>query len=100
MEKDLNAKLEEAGRKKTASTKIDARLVGNIAPYAGLVLVVVVFAILTKGALLSVSNLQGMSSTVILTALCAIGAAFVFGGTSICPSAARCALPRYWAPRR
>ena len=79
MEKDLNAKLEEAGRKKTASTKIDARLVGNIAPYAGLVLVVVVFAILTKGALLSVSNLQGMSSTVILTAMCAIGAVFVFG---------------------
>ena len=79
MEKDLNAKLEAAGKKKTAPTKIDARLVGNIAPYAGLVLVVVVFSILTKGALLSGSNLQAMSSTVILTAMCAIGAVFVFG---------------------
>lgn len=79
MDKNLDEKLEAAGKKKTAPTKIDARLVGNIAPFAGLVLVVVVFAILTKGALLSVNNLQAMSSTVIMTAMCAIGAVFVFG---------------------
>ena len=95
MEKDINAKPEAAGRKKTTSTKIDARLVGNIAPYAGLVLVVVVFSILTKGALLSTINLQSMASTVILTAMCAIGAVFVFGagyfdmsiGGSLCVAA-------------
>lgn len=65
--------------KKKASAKIDARLIGNIAPYAGLVLVVAVFSALTHGALLSANNLQAMASTVIMTAMCAIGAVFVFG---------------------
>lgn len=79
MDQNVNEKLEAAGQKKTAATKIDARLVGSIAPYAGLVLVVVVFAALTRGALLSVNNLQAMASTVIMTAMCAIGSVFVFG---------------------
>ncbi len=79
MEKDLNAKLEAAGKQKTAPTRIDARLVGNIAPFAGLVLVVIVFSALTGGKLLSTTNLQSMSSSVITTAMCAIGAVFVFG---------------------
>ncbi len=79
MEKNLEENLKATGREKTASTKINARFIGNIAPYIGLVLVVVVFGVLTKGALLSVNNLQAMASTVILTAMCAIGAVFVFG---------------------
>lgn len=78
MGKNHDTKMEAAGQKKTASSKIDTRLVGNIAPYIGLVLVVVVFAVLTKGALLSSNNLQAMSSTVIMTAMCSIGSVFVF----------------------
>ncbi|MCF0142381.1 MAG: ABC transporter permease [Parasporobacterium sp.] len=58
---------------------VNASLIGNIAPYAGLVLVVIVFTILTKGALLSSVNLQALANSVIVTALCTIGAVFVFG---------------------
>jgi ribose transport system permease protein len=75
--------------------KLDARLIGNLAPIAGLVLVVIVFAILTKGALLSANNLQALASSVITTAMCTIGAVFVFGagyfdmsmGGSLCVAA-------------
>ena len=59
--------------------KIDAKLIGNLAPYIGLVLVIIIFSITTKGALLSVTNLQSLSSQVIVTALVTIGAVFVFG---------------------
>ncbi len=73
----MEQKIEAKTRK--APSKIDARLIGSLAPVAGLVLVVVVFSILTKGALLSASNLQALASSVITTAMCAIGAVFVFG---------------------
>lgn len=85
----------ETLEKKKAPSKVNARLIGDLAPYIGLVLVVAVFAILTKGALLKTNNLQSMASTVILTAMCSIGAVFVFGagyfdmslGGSLCVSA-------------
>ncbi len=70
-------KAEEKAEVKTR--KVDAKMIGNIAPYLGLVAVIVVFAILTKGTLLSVTNLQAMSNSIIVTALTAIGAVFVFG---------------------
>ena len=86
--------MEKTELKKPAK-KLDARLVGNLAPIAGLVLVVSVFAILTKGALLSTNNLQALASSVITTAMCTIGAVFVFGagyfdmsmGGSLCVAA-------------
>ena len=91
----METKTETAVETKKAPSKLNARLIGNLAPYAGLVLVVAVFSILTKGALLSSLNLQSMASTVILTAMCAIGAVFVFGagyfdmsiGGTLCVSA-------------
>ena len=55
---------------------------GGLATFAsiiGLVLVILLFTILTDGRLLSATNLQSMSSQVIVTALVAIGAVFVFG---------------------
>lgn len=61
------------------TNKIDAKLIGNIAPYVGLIAVILIFTVLTKGALLSVTNLQTMSNSVIVTALATIGAVFVFG---------------------
>ncbi len=65
--------------KTKARTKPDTRLIGELAPIVGLVLVVVIFTLLTKGALLSSGNLQSLSSQVITTALVTIGAVFVFG---------------------
>lgn len=67
----------------------------NYFPIIGLVLVVVIFAILTKGKLLALGTLQGMLSTVMLTALVSIGSVFVFGsgcfdmsmGGTLCMSA-------------
>lgn len=59
--------------------KIDARMIGNFAPYIGFILVLIIFTITTKGALISVQNLQSLSSQVIVTALVTIGAVFVFG---------------------
>lgn len=61
------------------SKKFDAKLIGEFAPYIGLVLVIVIFGILTKGSLFSTVNLQNLSSSVIVTALATIGAVFVFG---------------------
>lgn len=75
----METKTEAAVETKKGPAKLNARLIGDLAPYAGLVLVVAVFSILTKGALLSSLNLQSMASTVIMTAMCAIGAVFVFG---------------------
>ncbi|MBQ9413358.1 MAG: ABC transporter permease [Oscillospiraceae bacterium] len=74
MEQKMEAKTQKAPAKKA-----DARLIGNLAPIAGLVLVIVVFSVLTRGALLSSTNLQALASSVITTAMCAIGAVFVFG---------------------
>ena len=67
----------------------------NYFPIFGLVLVVVIFAILTDGKLLALGTLQGMLSTVMLTALVSIGSVFVFGsgcfdmsmGGTLCMSA-------------
>ena len=50
----------------------------NLAPYIGLVLITIIFQILTKGRLLTVANIQSLSNQVIITALVAIGAVFVF----------------------
>lgn len=55
-----------------------ARLIGNLAPYLGLVLILILFQILTAGKLLSGMNLQSMINNVIVTAMCTIGAVFVF----------------------
>ena len=48
---------------KKAKTKSgpNARLIGELAPFVGLVLVIVVFTALTGGALLSAQNLQSLS---------------------------------------
>lgn len=72
--------------------RIDTRWIGNFAPYIGLILVVIIFSVTTKGALLAVTNLQALSNQIMVTALVAIGAVFVFGagyfdmslGGSIC----------------
>ena len=71
--------MEKAAVKKQSPSGIDAKLIGNLAPYIGLVLVVIIFTILTKGSLLSATNLQSLSNQVIVTALVTIGAVFVFG---------------------
>lgn len=76
-------------------SKIDTKLIGNLAPYIGLVLVILVFGILTNWSLLSTTNLQSMANQVITTAMCTIGAVFVFAagyfdmsiGGTVCISA-------------
>ena len=49
------------------------------APYIGLVLTILVFQILTAGQLLTLGNIQNLTNQVIITALVAIGAVFLFG---------------------
>ena len=71
--------MSEAAVKTKAPSKVNARLIGDMAPYIGLVLVVVVFYFLTGGALLNSTNIQAMINNVITTAMCTIGAVFVFG---------------------
>lgn len=71
--------MEQTEKKTKKPSRINAKLIGNLAPYVGLILVVIVFTLLTEGALVSASNLKAMANTVILTALCTIGAVFVFG---------------------
>jgi ribose transport system permease protein len=79
-------------------------LLKSLAPLGGLALLVVLFAALTKGANLSASNLQSLTNQVLVTALVATGAVFVFGsgnldmsmGACVCLSAvlgAKVALP-------
>ena len=73
-----------------------AKIIGNLAPYIGLVAVIILFEALTGGALLSSGNVQALINSVIVTALAALGAVFVFGsgyfdmslGGCICFSAA------------
>lgn len=64
-----------------AKAKTTAKIggIGKYAPMIGLVLVIVIFTALTGGGLLSVVNLQNMANQVIVTALVAIGAVFVYG---------------------
>lgn len=54
-------------------------LVRNYFLIFGLVLVVAVFGIVTKGAILSAQNLQSMLNQMMLTALVSLGSVFVFG---------------------
>lgn len=68
--------MSEAKEKKQ---KKDFGSIGKFAPIIGLVLVVIIFTALTGGNLLSVTNLQNMANQVIVTALVAIGAVFVYG---------------------
>ena len=64
-------------------------------PIIGFVLVVVIFAILTRGKILAPATLQGMLATVMQTALVSIGSVFIFGagcfdmsmGGTLCMSA-------------
>lgn len=65
--------------KKQSGIRLDAKLIGNVAPVIGLIVVVAIFSVITKGALLSSSNLQAMSNQIIVTALATIGAVYVFG---------------------
>ena len=51
----------------------------NSFPLVGFVLVIVVFAILTKGAILAPGSLQSLLNQVMLTALVSIGSVFIFG---------------------
>ena len=70
-------------------------LVKNYFPIIGFVLVVIIFTIATKGAILSGSSLQALLNQVMLTALVSIGSVFVFGsgcfdmsmGGTVCMSA-------------
>lgn len=71
--------MNEAAVKTKSPSKVNARMIGDMAPYIGLVLVVIVFGFLTNWNLVSGTNLQAMSSNVITTAMCTIGAVFVFG---------------------
>ena len=64
---------------KKEGRKINTQSVGNLAPYIGLIAVIIIFTILTKGALVSGSNLQALLNSVIVTALATLGAVFVFG---------------------
>lgn len=81
--------------KTKSPSKIDAKLIGSVAPYVGLVLVIIIFTVLTKGALLSTNNIQAMVNQVIVVALVTLGAVFVFGagffdmslGATVCFSA-------------
>lgn len=69
--------MSEAKEKKQQKKSLGG--LGKYAPLIGLVLVVIIFTALTGGKLLSVTNLQNMANQVIVTALVAIGAVFVYG---------------------
>ena len=84
---------ENSIRKKT-SIYVKEKLI-NYVPILGLILVIIAFAILTKGKTVSSVNLKILTNQVILTALVAIGAVFSFScgafdmslGGSLCLSA-------------
>ncbi|MGB4658756.1 MAG: ABC transporter permease [Mobilitalea sp.] len=79
---------------KKTSINVRAKLIKYV-PIIGLVLVIVVFAALTKGKTVSSVNLKILTNQVVLTALVAIGAVFSFScgafdmslGGSLCLSA-------------
>ena len=59
--------------------KVDkAKVIGNFAPAIGLVLVIIIFEIITGGKLLTSNNIKSMINNVVVTAICTIGAVFVF----------------------
>ena len=62
----------------------------SLAPLGGLMLLVALFAGLTQGDSLGVSNLQSLLNQVMVTALVATGAVFVFGSGSIDMSMGAC----------
>lgn len=62
----------------------------TLAPLGGFVLLVVIFAIITKGDSLSSSNLQSLGNQVMVTALVATGAVFVFGSGNLDMSMGAC----------
>ena len=64
---------------RTQKTKKNLGSLAKLAPIIGLVLVILFFSITTGGKLLSVTNLQNMTSQMIVTALVSVGAVFVFG---------------------
>lgn len=70
--------MSETGTATKKAKRDIGRLIGNIAPYAGLIIIIILFQILTEGKLLARVNLQSMVNNVIVTALCTIGAVFVF----------------------
>jgi ribose transport system permease protein len=65
-------------------------LLRTLAPFGGLLLLIAIFAALTKGASLSASNLQSLGNQVIVTALVATGAVFVFGSGNLDMSMGAC----------
>jgi ribose transport system permease protein len=65
-------------------------LLKSLAPFGGLLLLVVFFAAMTKGDSLGISNLQSLSNQVIVTALVATGAIFVFGSGNLDMSMGAC----------
>lgn len=75
MEKSITA---NEAKNKTSNLNYSA-IISKLSPYAGLVISIIVFQILTDGKLLTVSNLQSLTNQVIITALVAIGAVYVFG---------------------
>ncbi len=62
----------------------------TLAPLGGLILLFALFAGLTQGDSLGVSNLQSLLNQVMVTALVATGAVFVFGSGSIDMSMGAC----------
>lgn len=65
-------------------------LLKSLAPLGGLALLVAFFAAYTEGASLGVSNLQSLSNQVMVTALVATGAVFVFGSGNLDMSMGAC----------
>lgn len=66
-------------RIKEAPSRHISAVLSTWTPVIGLILITVVFQFLTSGKLLSYDNLQNISNQVIVTALVAIGAVFVYG---------------------
>ncbi len=65
-------------------------LLRTLAPLGGFLLLVAIFAGLTRGDSLSSSNLQSLGNQVIVTALVATGAVFVFGSGNLDMSMGAC----------
>jgi len=65
-------------------------LLKNLAPLFGLILLIVIFAAITGGDSLGSSNLQSLLNQVMVTALVATGAVFVFASGSIDLSIGAC----------
>lgn len=67
-----------------------AKLLRDSAPIIGFFIVTIFFAITTGGRLLSFDNIQNLTGQVIVTALVAIGAVFVFGSGNLDMSLGAC----------